>query len=675
MQRDTATLPLFPDILFAPVQRASQRIERFNFLDPEEVQVREYGSFAAEIIRDGKNYGLILATSLGKTFIAFLVMDHCLTKGKIFFLAPHTALCEQHLEKARVKFTKNIDFEEINVISGDTPAKKRAELYAKSRIVIGTPQTLLHDLEDDFDRPVTLNDVSLVIFDEMHLAARRYAYVPLADRAKLHGIQILGLTASPGGTKEKIARIKRNLHLDHWLRFSLEDDEIKRFRFPRSETVLKIQLGDELAQMRVMFFEAMEEAHRNLAETGYLNDPFPITSETRLIEIGSSIRKSFSIASEDERYTVGKSYSLWATYYKLHKALVYLITESYEQFTALGANLIKQAGSGDNQAASRIVGDKRFLDAWNKAQTFLDQKTLHPKQQKLLDIIRERGPKEKILVFCRYIVANREIVDLLRRNGFSSVSYIGKKEMPTKKQREVIAAFEAGTYSVMVATAAGQLGLDMSVDTVIDYSVPQNGEEMIQRHGRCGRHREGHIFTILMDDELDLHHYYACRTHKRIMAAEAERDSRELKERALVAGLPHYPVTHASLFSGKLAKTEHWVADIKPNTIVHERFKVVSGRLKTSEKRGPYVYFKLADKTAVITLFHPVKDVVSGQAIANHLRSGRVCIVCAEAADWNGSTILRVNIRQDQFMVLCPESDYDPADYVELKQKPLDPNF
>ena len=675
MRQDVATLSLFPDHLFIRKINPEGRIERFNFLDPEKVQVREYGALAAQIICDGKNYGLILATALGKTFIAFLVMDHCLENGKVIFLAPTTSLCEQHLEKARDKFT-GLDQNGINLVTGDTQTGGRAELYGKSRIIIGTPQTFLNDLRDDFDRPVTLDGISLIILDEMHLAAKRYAYVEIAERAKIRGIQVLGLTASPGGTKDKIARIKRNLHLDHWLRFSLDDDEIKRFRFPRSEEVIKIPLGDELMVMHDLLFEMMEEIYGRLAEYGYLKDPFPIITEKQLLDIGSTIRGSLAFASEEEKYEVYAAYSLWATYYKLHKALIYLITESFEQFTTFGARLMKQA-EGDNRAAARIINDQRFLEAWNKAQNLADQGTLHPKQRELLETVRSRDTREKMLIFCSYIDSNRELTRLLNKNGFRAVSYIGKKQLPTKRQREVIGAFEANRYSAMVATSAGQMGLDIvGVDTVIDYSAPQTGEEMIQRHGRCGRHTKGHIFTLLMDDDLDLHHYYAARSHKRIMALEAEKDSRELKERVFSVGLPRYPVTHASLFSGKASKTELWAKDIKPGATVHERFKVVSGRLKIGRSRGPYVYFKLADKTGIITLFHPAKDVVYAQGIVSHLRSGRVCIVCAEAVDWKGSTVLRVNIRQDQFMVLCPDEDFDPKDYEEpKKEKPWGGDF
>ncbi len=57
--------------------------------------------------------------------------------------------------------------------------------------------------------------MSLLIFDEAHHAVGEYAYTSLANeyfkQAKVP--RVLGITASPGGTKEKIQEVARNLHV------------------------------------------------------------------------------------------------------------------------------------------------------------------------------------------------------------------------------------------------------------------------------------------------------------------------------------------------------------------------------------------------------------------------------------------------------------------------------
>ena len=61
-----------------------------------------------------------------------------------------------------------------------------------------------------------LNDVSLIIFDECHRAVGDYAYCFIAKKYinNSNHPQILGLTASPGSTEEKINEIKDNLFIN-----------------------------------------------------------------------------------------------------------------------------------------------------------------------------------------------------------------------------------------------------------------------------------------------------------------------------------------------------------------------------------------------------------------------------------------------------------------------------
>jgi len=141
---------------------------------------------------------VILPTGLGKTIIAFLVIAEILPR-KILFLAPTKPLVMQHFESCK-KFLK-IDKDKILMLSGSIPTKRRAELFDKAVIVISTPQTIKNDLEN---KRYTLKGFGLVIFDEMHKAVEKYAYVEIARR--FDGL-ILGLTASPGSKKKKIKHI------------------------------------------------------------------------------------------------------------------------------------------------------------------------------------------------------------------------------------------------------------------------------------------------------------------------------------------------------------------------------------------------------------------------------------------------------------------------------------
>ncbi|OYT61280.1 hypothetical protein B6U81_03320 [Thermoplasmatales archaeon ex4484_30] len=175
------------------------------------IQKRLYQTSIFEAIKN-KNSLVVLPTGLGKTIIAILLIVHKIKKGKILFLAPTKPLCEQHLKS--IKKITTID--NVAIVTGEIPPKKRKEVYDKNEIIIATPQTIKNDL-DKIER----NKFSLIIFDEAHRAVGNYAYVAIADA--FHNAQILGLTASPGSDYKKLKEVLINLHINH-LEIRTEND-------------------------------------------------------------------------------------------------------------------------------------------------------------------------------------------------------------------------------------------------------------------------------------------------------------------------------------------------------------------------------------------------------------------------------------------------------------------
>lgn len=635
---------------------AKLETEGFRYLDPSLVQLREYQAIATAIIEDGKNYGLIMATADGKTFVAFMVTDKALSRGQVVILAPNTALCGQHLDQARARFS-GLDPETINLVTGDTPTKERTALYRKSRIVIATPQAYWNDLNR---WRTTLSGVALVVFDEMHLAAERYAYIPIAQMSEEAGVQILGLTASVGGTWSKIHQVKRNLQLHHWLKIPS-----KLYRFPRLSEVAWVSIPPELEEIKQYLDQVLLQAYKDLAELGVKMSHFPIHSEKELEAIGKKLKGDVTRFSENgELSRVFRAISLWATYYKLRKALTYLVTESYEEFLRFSDKLAKEKTV--NRAAARIWDHPNFVAAYEAVTRLVQNGVKHPKEEKLLELIRNRGEDERGIIFSRFIATNRRLTELLKAHGFTAVSLIGKSELPTARQREIISEFEAGVYRFMVSTSAGQMGLDIpSVDVVYKYSVPYTGADIIQWDGRSGRHKKGYVFTILMDDDLDRIMYFAALGQKRRMDEEAERDPATLQAKALsergVKGL-----AHTSLFSGSPEKTKEWVKDIRPGELIHERFLVTRVAIKTQgERRWNYVSVQLRDRTGYITLFYNAPEgIAQAQEVACRIIKGKVVIVTAEAIAYRDETVLIVKPNRGFYVVECPQGDYQLKDYI-----------
>src|SRR3989338_4599845 len=181
-------------------------------LTPRAYQLAIYNS----ILQYGSTL-VILPTGLGKTHIALMLIRDKMKEGKCLFLAPTKPLCKQHFHS--ILQILELDEKDVALISGEINPKKRKEQYTKT-IVISTPQTIRNDVLNKLLDP---SELKLIIFDEAHRAVGDYAYVEIANEAKT--ALIVGLTASPGGRKDRIEEVLKNLNIKNIeIRTHLDED-------------------------------------------------------------------------------------------------------------------------------------------------------------------------------------------------------------------------------------------------------------------------------------------------------------------------------------------------------------------------------------------------------------------------------------------------------------------
>ena len=161
---------------------------------PNSAEARIYQQvLAADVLKNG-NTMIVAPTALGKTIIAILVAADRLQKfkgSKILILAPSKPLTIQHEEN--FKHFLNVP---CTSITGAVKIDEREKRWKESQVICATPQTVESDL---LNERYSLDDVSLVVFDECHHAVGSYSYVYLASRyvKECQNHLILGLTASP----------------------------------------------------------------------------------------------------------------------------------------------------------------------------------------------------------------------------------------------------------------------------------------------------------------------------------------------------------------------------------------------------------------------------------------------------------------------------------------------
>ncbi len=88
----------------------------------------------------------------------------------------------------------------------------------------------------------------------------------------------------------------------------------------------------------------------------------------------------------------------------------------------------------------------------------------------------------------------------------ASSDFATENGMNQKLQHEVIHRFLEGNYNILVATSVGEEGLDIGeVDLIVNYDSNASAIRGLQRMGRTGRKRDGHVAFLFSGNENEKH--------------------------------------------------------------------------------------------------------------------------------------------------------------------------
>ena len=103
----------------------------------------------------------------------------------------------------------------------------------------------------------------------------------------------------------------------------------------------------------------------------------------------------------------------------------------------------------------------------------------------LVGLLRRINPL-RTLIFINTKRTAEEVADTLRANGIEASVLSG--DVPQRKRQGLLAHFVSGELPVLVATDVAARGLHIpGVSHVINYDLPQNGEDYVHRIGRTAR--------------------------------------------------------------------------------------------------------------------------------------------------------------------------------------------
>lgn len=463
---------------------------------------------------------IVVPTGLGKTVIALLVLLARLDLGKVLFLAPTKPLVEQHASFLRRALR---DEAMVVILTGESPPSTRAESWKNARIVVSTPQVIENDL---LSRRISLEDVSLVIFDEAHRGVGNYAYVYIANRYAREAQRplVLGITASPGSQPERIAEICTNLGIENIQTKAEDDPDVAPFVHQREIEWVRLTVPEELLKIRTAIEEVLKSRIDDLNLLGV--SQVRIDSKASKKELLALQAALVSSAKKQANHATFKGISVMAEILKLQHAVELAETQGtsalLRYFQRLEGEALSKSGS---KASRRIMLDPKF----RQAMAALQQATVeHPKPAAVKKILQdqiEAKPDSRIMVFTNYRDTASALLKLLKGDPLiRPVRFVGQSSreddegLSQKKQAEILQRFRSGDFNVLIATSVGEEGIDIpSTDLVLFYEPVPSEIRSIQRKGRTGRARAGRVVVLIAKGTRDEAYYWISNRKEKTM--------------------------------------------------------------------------------------------------------------------------------------------------------------
>jgi len=448
---------------------------------------------------------VILPTGIGKTAISMLLALDRLNKfpgSKVVFCSPTKPLSDQHVKSFK-KYT-NIDPEEIILFTGQTNPIQRKEIWKNAKVIVATPQTIESDLKNS---RISLEKTSLLVLDEAHRSKGRYAHTLVAQRymEQSENPRIIGLTASPGSTKEKINEIRSNLFIEA-IEIRTEDDEdVKPYIQERETDWIYIKLPSNFLEVQAAIKRALKPRYESLRKYG-ITKPATLINKTDLLKYQQEFSRK--INQGDKKYFW--AISIVAQALKLEYALELIETQSPFSLKQFWYKISKD----QTKAGNSIREDRHAKKAIKLTDELIENGENHPKLDKLIEVIKEEfssGQEKRIIIFANYRNMIDEIVRTLKKiPGINPVKLVGQKEGITqKKQIETIKEFGEGMHNILVTSSVGEEGLDIpEVTSVIFYEPIVSELRRIQRAGRTARLSKGKIMFLVTKNTKDEAYYW-----------------------------------------------------------------------------------------------------------------------------------------------------------------------
>ncbi len=476
---------------------------RHDYLGPGMVEARAYQLEAVDEALSGSTL-LVLPTGAGKSAIAWMMIAETLRKNKgwILMIAPTIALVKQHQDDLGRIFG-NSGIEPLGM-NGGIIASKRVEMWGTSRLVVSTPRVVRNDVEKGV---LNLSKCILLVVDEAHHTIGNSGEAQVAELFLNRSEKplILGMTASPGSSREKITEICRKLAIERIHLRTSNEPMLENHLANLNIEELRVKVPDEIQLITEPFIKWQEEIVDREKRIGryVMSGPISHSGLANAMERANMAIKRGERNAYSSMSNIGLAMSL---HHLINHLLCQGISASREFLDR------KEFGEDAKKKSTRnLLRDKRIRDLRSNLSSM---KESHSKVSAVRRLIRDRirlNPDARIIVFATFrdtVSSLENIISNLK--GAKPITFIGQskrgagKGLTPKEQVERIEDFRRGLHNILIATSVGEEGLDIpSADLVIFYEPVSSEIRYIQRRGRTGRQRDGDVVVLIAENTRD----------------------------------------------------------------------------------------------------------------------------------------------------------------------------
>ncbi|XP_012284987.1 Fanconi anemia group M protein [Orussus abietinus] len=502
----------------------------YKWIYPENFPLRDY-QFSIVQTALYNNTLVCLPTGLGKTFIAAVVMYNFwrwYPKGKVVFMAPTKPLVAQQIYACHN--IMGIPSSETIELTGTTNQKQRKISWSENRVIFATPQTFHNDLEKNI---VPMELIKCVVVDEAHRALGKHSYCESIRILSSYNryFRILALSATPGGKIDDVQEVVSNLHIS---KLELRDDtspDIIPYINERKMDIILVPLGDDLSKIRDKYIAIMDRHVKYLIQNNVLRGATGNISKGKIFLLSREYQKRTNKPSNHGQ--IMKTLSILLTMYHAYELLTRHGLRAFLHFYKNHAD--KPWMSSEDQLLALLNEVELYLGPFPDIHTLNDKDALqipsdfifgHAKFHKLKEVLLRHfkafeGQVEstRAIVFVEYRDIVNEVFALLLQSRplIRPQMFVGQAGLKQKAQMQALTDFRSNRVNVLISTSVGEEGLDVGeVDLIVCFDISQRSPiRLVQRMGRTGRKRQGHIVLLVTDGK----------EHQTLKAALSRRDS------------------------------------------------------------------------------------------------------------------------------------------------------